>query len=78
MLNRTTVLRKERRFYLFHTARAGEVIVYDSNVKFQCVIGVAHKIALYSVRVLLLRCSSLRAKVLGIFLLKGGVLEGTE
>ena len=41
-----------------HSALAGEVIFHDSNAKFQCVIGFAHKNAPYSVGVQLLGCSS--------------------
>lgn len=41
-----------------HPALTGEVIFHDSNAKFQRVMGVAHKIAPYSVGVQLLGCSS--------------------
>lgn len=42
-----------------HSALAGEIILHDSNAKFQCVIGFAHKSAPYSVGVQLLGCSSI-------------------
>ncbi len=50
-----------------HSALAGEVILRDSNAKFQCVIGFADKNAPYSVGVQLLGYSSYWAKVDGGF-----------
>lgn len=51
----------------FYSALTRQVIIHDSNAKFQCVIGVTHNNAPYSVGVQLLGCSSFRTGVYGAF-----------